>query len=135
MAREMNEMQRVGLVRNALLVAGYEMGESGDHWPVINDTIHSVAKCWEEHRIQKNVDAELKIHLYEHIKAMEAELANCDEQTRAEFLPLLKDAKEACDAYFEPVDFKNAPVRDEEVPEFLKRAEVIISTLDGDENA
>ena len=38
----------VSLVRNALLVAGHEMGANGDHWPVIKSTIHSIMKDWED---------------------------------------------------------------------------------------
>lgn len=133
MAKEMTEAQLVGLVRNALLVAGYEMGESGDHWPVINDTIHSIAKDWEDARIEKEVDAELKIQLYEQLGIMERGLSECDESTRAELEPLIKQLREACDAYFEPFDKEQVFIDTEEAPIHLKRAEAIIATL-GDEH-
>ena len=132
MPKEMTEMQLVGLVRNALLVAGTEMGESGDHWPVINDTIHSIAKDWEESRVQENVDAELKIHLYEQLGVMEKGLSDCSPSVQAELSPLLKELREACDAYFEPFDDKSAPIGDDEIPMHIKRAEAIIATLGGE---
>ncbi len=62
-AQATTETQMVGLVRNALLVAGQEMGADGDHWPVINSTIHSIAKDWENLQIERNVHTELKTHL------------------------------------------------------------------------
>jgi len=46
--KPMPEEQMVHLMRNALLVAGHEMGADGDHWPVVKATIHSLMKDWED---------------------------------------------------------------------------------------
>jgi len=134
MAKQMTEEQKVGLLRNALLVAGYEMGETGDHWPVINDTILRIARDWEESRIEKNVDAEMKIHLYEQLEIMENEVAHCEAAVQAELSTKLKELRSIYDSYFCDLD-KSAvvPVYEEEMPEYLKRAETIISTLGGDQ--
>jgi hypothetical protein len=132
MAKDMTEERKVGLVRNALLVAGQEMGESGDHWPVINDAIHNIAKDWEEQRIQKNVDEELQIHLYEQLEIMEKGMADCSPAIRAELTPKLKELREIYDSYFSSLDESAvAPVSDDEIPVYLKRAEAIIATLGG----
>lgn len=128
--REMTEAQMVGLVRNALLVAGHEMGENGEHWPVINATIHSIAKDWEESKIQKEVDVELKTHLYHALETMEKELPTCTPEEQAEFAPKLKELREIYDSYFAPADKSAiAAVREDEIPVYLKRAEAIIATL------
>jgi hypothetical protein len=132
MAKEMTEAQMVGLVRNALLVAGYEMGKTGDHWPVINATILSIAKDWEDSRIQKNVDAELKIHLYQQLEIMEEGMADCSPAIRAELTPKLHELRDIYDSYFSSLDESaEAPIREDEVPIYLKRAEAIIATLGG----
>jgi hypothetical protein len=132
--KTMTEEQLVGLVRNALLVAGYEMGQKGDHWPVINDTIHSIAKEWEDTRLQRNVDAEMKGHLYDQLAVMEEELPKCTEEDRAVLTPKVKELRDIFDSYFSMLDDKVvAPIRDEDVPLFVKRAKVIIATL-GDEH-
>jgi len=132
--REMTEAQMVGLVRNALLVAGEEMGENGEHWPIVNATIHSIAKDWEESKIQKEVDAEMKVHLYEQLEIMEKHLPECRKETQIEFAPKLKRLREIYDSYFLPLDNTAiAPIRDEEIPLYVKRAEAIIATLGGED--
>ncbi len=132
MAHNMSEEQMVGLVRNALLVAGYEMGKTGDHWPVVNDTIHKIAADWEESRIQKNVDDEMKIHLYEQLAIMEKGLPECSPAIRAELAPVLKELRDVYDSYFTPMDAKAvAPVRNEEIPVYIQRAQTILATLGG----
>lgn len=133
MAKEMTEAQMVGLVRNALLVAGYELGKTGDHWPVINATIKSIASDWEESQIQKNVDEEMKIHLYEQLGIMEKGMADCSPAVRAELTPVLKELRELYDCYFSSLDDRAVqPIRDEEIPVYVKRAEAIIATLGGE---
>ena len=129
MTKEMTETQKVGLVRNALLVAGQEMGETGDHWPVINDTLHKIAEGWEEANIEDNVDAELKIHLYQQLETMEKNLAEHDPITRAEIGPKLKELREIYDAYFMSLDEDTVPIREDEIPTYMKRADAILSTL------
>jgi len=127
----MTEAQMVGLVRNALLVAGYEMGQTGDHWPVIADTIHSIAKDWEEWKLEKEVDAEMKIHLYEQLGNMEKELPNCDATAQAELAPKLKELREVYDSYFSDIDETAEYINEFDIPAYAKRAEAIIATLGG----
>lgn len=133
MTREMNEAQRVGLLRNAILVAGYEMGEEGEHWPVINDTIHKIARDWEESKLQKDADAEMKIHAYEQLDVIEQKIAQePDTKLRQEMKIRFDHLRESFDAYFSPVDNKAIiPLSDEEIPDYIKRVDVIISTLGG----
>ncbi len=128
----MNDAQKVGLVRNALLVAGYEMGESGEHWPVINATIHDVAKDWQESLADQRVDDEMKDHLYAQLQDMEKQLLNCDAKARLELEPMIRDLREACDAYFEPCDVTLSPHSNDDAPAHIKRAETIIATLGED---
>ncbi len=132
-AKEANEERLVHLVRNALLVAGQEMGE-GDQWPVIKDTVHHIMKDWEDLKIERNVDAELKIHLYAQLKEMEAGLAECTPEVRAQIEPKVKEWREVCDAYFSDLDRNAVEYDPETAPDHIKRMHAILSTMeDNDE--
>lgn len=128
---KMSEDQAINLVRNSLLVAGEEMGTDGDHWPVIKSTVHNLMRDWENIKIERNLDAELKIHLYAQLKEMENGLPACTAEARAQIEPKLKELHEVYDAYFSSIDEKNVIMSDEHTPIYLKRAEAIIDTLGG----
>ncbi len=128
-AKPMNEEQMVHLVRNALLVAGQEMGD-GDQWPVIKDTIYKIMKDFEEAKIQDNVDAELKVHLYEQIAEMEAALLEFPSELRSKVEPTIKEWREMCDAYFSDVDRNSVYYDAEEAPEHIKRMKAILATME-----
>ncbi len=130
--KELNEGQMVNLVRNALLVAGHEMGDDGDHWPVIKSTIHQIMQDWETVKTERAVDAELKIQLYTQLEIMENELPNCTPAARAEVAPQLKELREIYDAYFSELDEKSVLIPTE-MPNHIKRAEAIISTLEAED--
>ncbi len=130
-AKAMSEEQMVHLVRNALLVAGQEMG-NGDQWPVIKDTVYRIMKDWEDLKVERNVDEELKIHLYAQLKEMEAGLSDCTPEVRAQVEPKVKEWREICDAYFSDID-NNAVVYDEEnAPQHIKRMRAILNTMEED---
>lgn len=133
--KQMPEEQAVALVRNALLVAGMEMGAEGDHWPAIKSTIHSVVKDWEDLKTERNVDAELKKHLYKHLSEMEAGIAQCDAKVRAEVAPLLSQLREIYDAYFSDAADEAVMVYENEEPVHLQRARIILDTLEDEDVA
>ncbi len=125
----MCEERMVFLVRNALLVAEQEMG-GGDEWPVVKDTVYKIMKDWEDLKTERNVDAELKIHLYEQIRKMEAGLDECSPEARKIVEPKIREWREICDAYFCEVD-RNAVVYDEaSAPIHIKRMNAILDTLE-----
>jgi hypothetical protein len=132
-AKAMNEEQMVHLVRNALLVAGQEMGD-GDQWPVVKDTIHRVMKDWEYLKIERNVQSELKKHVYEQLNEMDRIYMTCTEAERAEVLPKLRELREIYDAYFAQPDLNHVSINDEEAPIHIKRAEHLILSLEGDDH-
>jgi len=128
--KEKREDVAVNLVRNALLVAGQEMG-NGDEWPVIKDTVYKIMKDREDVRIERNVDEEMQEHLYAQLQVMEAGLEECDDEMRAKLEPKIKELREVCDAYFSEVD-ENLVVRDEEdEPLHIKRMKAILATMEG----
>ena len=53
----------LNMARNALLVAGHEMGESGDHWPVIKAAVHGLARAYEAMKIEEEVTRQLRTHM------------------------------------------------------------------------
>ncbi len=130
---KMTEEQMVGLVRNALVVAGMEMGgPEGDHWPVVKDTIYNVMKDWEELKVERNVQAEMRVHLYAELDRMDTVLAACPDDVRADAGPKLKQLREVCDAHFAKVEANDIYIDDEQMPAHVKRAETIIKTLEAD---
>jgi hypothetical protein len=129
--KELSEAQMVQLVRNALLVAGQEMGAEGDHWPAIKATIRDVMKDWDELQTERAVQAEMQKHLYAQLEEMERILETCDAAMKAEAGPKLKELREVYDAYFSPADDEDELVlEDIEAPMHVKRAEQIIGSLE-----
>jgi len=127
------EEQMVMLVRNALLVAGHEMGVDGDHWPVIKSTIHSIMKDWENLKIERNVQAEMRLHIYDQLDEMDQILVTCSAEVQADTGPKLKQLREIYDAYFDTVDAENLAVDENKIPAHVKRAQAIIMTLEDDD--
>jgi len=126
---EKKEEQMVHLVRNALLVAGQEMG-NGDHWPVVKSTIYSIMKDWETLKIERHVDAEMKSHLYAQLKEMEDGLPACSPEARKALEPKIKELREVCDAYFSDLDRSAVFYDADRMPEHIKRMNTILITLE-----
>ncbi len=132
-AKQMTEEQLVMILRNALVVAGQEMGDDGDHWPVIKDSVHKIMKTWENVKTERNIDAEMKTHLYLQLEIMESGLPDCTVAVRASLEPKLKELRDVYDAYFDSTDTKAIYTDDVENPAYLERAKAIIATL-GEDN-
>lgn len=131
-AQTLSEEQMVGILRNALVIAGQEMGEKGDHWPVIKATVLSLANDWENLKIEREVDAEMKNHLYHELSRMEEYLDDCSPKFRASLEPKLIELREIYDAYFTKVPASSLYVDDKDIPTHIQRAEIILETLDGE---
>lgn len=127
------EEHMVFLVRNALLVAQQEMGD-GDQWPVVKDTIHKIMKDWEDLKVERNVDEELRIHLYAKIKEMEEALPECAPEARAILEPRLRELRETCDAYFSDLDPKAVSCDGANELPHIKRMNAILGTLEEEED-
>lgn len=140
---KLTETQMQNLVRNALMVAGLEMGEDGDHWPVIKQTIRDVAQDWENLRIEREVHAEMKKHLYQQLAAMEQVLLSCSKKEREQAAPRLAELREIYDAFFSDVEKEELYLADDtelfldeaDKPLHLRRAEAILESLEEDDHA
>lgn len=130
--RQVTEDQMINLVRNALLVAGEEMGAEGDHWPVIKSTIHDIMKDYEDLKIEQNVHQELKIQLTALLNEMDENLKTCPADIKPAVEEKLKQLHELHDAYFSSIDKTSLRLSDDEKPVYLKRAEILIDTLEDD---
>lgn len=126
----LTEARMVDLARNALLVAGTEMGTTGDHWPVINATIHSIMKDWEDLQTERAVHAEMKKHLYAQLDAMDRLLPTCAPEVQAEVAPQLRELRAIYDAFFAEADETKLTFDPADVPMHVKRAQAIIRTLE-----
>lgn len=137
----MTESEMQTLVRNALMVAGQEMGETGDHWPVIKQTITDVMRDWEQLRIEREVHAEMKRHLYQQLAAMDQVLLTCPAEEQKELAPRLAELRDVYDAFFTSVENEDVILNDNELyladiekPRHVRRAEAIIETLQEDDH-
>lgn len=141
----MTEAQMKKLARNALMVAGHEMGEKGDHWPVIKNTITDIMMDWEKLETERNVQAEMKIHLYAQLEEMEGKLKDCTEEERKAAAPLLSELREIYEAFFTQAAVEELYLTDSEddnelfleqmeKPAHVKRAEAILDTLMEDDD-
>jgi len=128
----LNEEQMVHLVRNALLVAGQEMGD-GDQWPVVKDTIYKIMKDFEDLKIERNVFAEMKMHLGAQLKIMEVELPKCSRDAQIVLEPKIREFREIYDAYFSDLNRDAVSHDTEDAPPYIERMKAIIATL-GDKN-
>ena len=136
----LSETEMKNLVRNALIIAGKEMGEDGDHWPVIKNTIKDVMRDWEDLEIERAVHAELKIHMKDLIHEMQEAALKCEPDLREKALPFIQQMKEHYDAFFSDVENDVVFLTDDEeeeiyfasnedIPIHLRRADRIIDTL------
>ena len=134
----------LNLARNALLVAGHEMGSEGDHWPVIKAAVHGLARAYEAMKIEEEVTSQLRIHmksaLDEYEQLVEHHGDELDETQRDELQQFIANMRELYHARFdEPVQAANddspladlielATGTDGMLP--FARAAAIIATLD-----
>lgn len=129
---EQAEEKLVFAARNALIIAGREMGAEGDHWPVIKATVNAIMKDWEELKVLRNVDEELKLHLGVLLEKLEHEVAHCAPEVRAQAAKELAEMQEVYEAYFSEIDKKAFDAAGMEMPPHVLRAEAIIDTLEAD---
>lgn len=125
----------VHMTRNALLVAGAEIGAEGDHWPVINSTIHDVMKDYVELQTERAVHTELKKHIAVELAEIDRIFPTLTPQQQSETKPYIQELRDVFAAVFSPMD-EDALVEsleDVEVPAHIKRAEYLIQSL-GEEN-
>ncbi|HAX91453.1 MAG TPA: hypothetical protein DCY07_04500 [Rhodospirillaceae bacterium] len=127
------------LIRNALMVAGKEMGDTGDHWPVIKNTITDLMKDWEELEVERRVPEELRKHATAQLIEMEAIMKKCSPDEQEEIKPIIEELREVHDAYFTDVgeDVYDTTAEqiltEENKPLHVKRAEAILRTLEEDD--
>ncbi len=94
----------VHLARNAMLVAGMEMGKEGDHWPVIKANIHALMRDYENLKIETAVQEELQEHIGKIIAELEHDLTDCPPATKAKAEPHIRKMRELYNAMFAPTD-------------------------------
>jgi len=130
---ELSEDQMIMLIRNTLLVAGKEMGDDGDHWPVIKNTIIDLMKDWEALKVERAVHDELKEHLGHTLGEMLKVLDECPEEARPEMEAGVDELRAIYDACFTSPREEEPVIEDEDLPVHIHRAEAIIHTLEENE--
>jgi hypothetical protein len=128
-APALSDEETFSLLRNALLVAGDELGgKEGDHWPVVKQTIHELSRDVEERRLNRQADAEMKRHLYAILREAEADVKKLSKAEQDEALPKIKELREIFDAYFEPAEVDELVLEDIPMPQHVKTAAAILET-------
>lgn len=105
--KSMIDEELVHLARNALFVAGVEMGPEGDHWPVIKANIKALMEDYEQLKLQSAAQEELRLHLGDIVSRYESGLEECSPGIREKLAPQIKKLREIYDAMFEPVNPEN----------------------------
>lgn len=113
MAMEIDD-KMVHLARNAMLVAGMEMGKEGDHWPVIKANIHTLMRDYENLKIELAVQEQLKEHVGKIIGEYEKFLLTCDDATRQKVEPHVRKMRDVHDAMFAPTAQNAVPSTEED---------------------
>ena len=124
------EAQMVHLVRNTLIVAGHEMGHAGDHWPLINATIQDLMRDYERLQIERNVDAEMKIHLANWLDNVAHEIEKSPREQQAEMKQGLQELRDLYNAYFEPASVDTIYAELGELPPYVSRIKAIVETME-----
>ncbi len=132
-AKQMSEEQMVNLVRNALMVAGTEMGAEGDHWPVIKSTVYNIMKDWEDLKIEQRVHDEIGAQISIALKDLEKSVKECPAEIKPEMDKMMQELSDLYDAEFTPTDESKIIASADEMPLHIKRAKEIIKTLEGDD--
>ncbi len=93
----------VRVAKNALLIAGHEMGRDGDHWPAIKAAIYGITREFEALTVEEDVSAELETHLQELINRYATVMENAPVALQKELRPIIDEMQEVYNARFEPV--------------------------------
>ena len=132
--KAMTEDQMVHIVRNALIVAGQEMGQDGDHWPVINATIHDIMEDIEETKAKRAALIQVKKYYEDMIRELVSIRNKKNENDKAEMEAVISEIRALYRACFDEVDLANVYLSETDLPQHFKRADIIISTLGDDDN-
>lgn len=127
--KAVNEELMLQIVRNALLVAGHEMGE-GDHTPLVNATIHNLTRDYEDYKNKRAAFDELRKYYAHVISELQRIRPECDEKMGAAIDETLPEIIEVYEASFAPVDAGNVYVDPNLVNLNAKRADRILRTLE-----
>jgi len=128
--KTLSEGQMVNLVRNALLVAGTEMGEDGDHWPVIKSTIHQMMQDFENLKIERDVFDEVKKSFNVMLSELEVLYSESSDELKPGVRSAINDFQQIYDASFADVNEGRQPIHRDQLPAYVKRAETIVNTLE-----
>ncbi len=126
-----SEEKAIYMLRNAILVAGQEMG-MGDAAPIIKDTVYHLMKDYEDLKTERRVTAELKIHNKALIDSLEENLPLCPESLRPKAEAMIASLRELYAARFDPVP--HPAYAESDLPIHARRMLYLVKTLE-DEDA
>ena len=107
MTQNSHNASMLNMARNALLVAGHEMGADGDHWPVIKAAVHGLARAYDAMKIEEEVTRQLRTHmkaaLDEYAQLLDDHGDELDLDQKRELETFVGNMRELYQARFEPV--------------------------------
>lgn len=78
------------MARNALLEAGHEIGEDGEHWRIIKDTMAGLARAYEALKIEEEVSDQLRVNMKDALDSYETLLEGFAGELDADVLTELR---------------------------------------------
>jgi hypothetical protein len=123
------EEKMIDMACNALTIAGQEMSE-GDHWPIIRATVESIRKDFEELQTEREIFEEVRKHYEGMIRDLELMRAEAPTNLKPAFRTAIGKLRDICNATFAPVGDNDLYIDTENLPTHVKRAKVIIDTLE-----
>lgn len=104
------------MARNALLEAGHDIGEDGEHWRLIKDTMGGLARAYEALKIEEEVTDQLRVHMKDALDSYETLLEGFANELDAEVLSELRrfitELREVYNARFDDLDEAFDPLAD-----------------------
>ena len=110
----------LNMARNALLVAGHEMGSEGDHWPVIKAAVHGLARAYETMKLEEEVASQLRQHMQHALDEYEQIVADHGDdltpEQKRELEKFIGDMRDIYSARFE------VPANDDGLADLIRMA-------------
>lgn len=106
----------LNMARNALLAAGHEIGEDGDHWQIIKDTTAGLARAYEALKIEEEITDQLRVHMRDALDnyetLMESFAGELEPGVLDELRKFIADLRDIYNARFEDPEDEYDPLAD-----------------------
>lgn len=111
-----NNASLLHMARNALLEAGHEIGEDGDHWKIIKDTMAGLARAYEALKIEEEITDQLRVHMKDALDSysnlLESFASELEPDVLAELRKFVAELRDVYNARFDDMSDGFDPLAD-----------------------